>query len=184
MTAVLAYLKTIGSDWLARMTGPLSLVLLFVPFAVPRFSHSALVWIVAFICLTVSTYRAWLSEHRVRSAEKLDPLIEAIGQLHKLWDDIQYDHKDSDSIRFPLAPFSVERWTEVHKQLLRLYFWTALESQRLTSCFAELGIAERPRLTDVMNEQNSRRSLNALGYTRLLDDCADLLTRHRARIAG
>src|SRR5258708_26744677 len=133
---IAAFLKAIGSDWVARMTGPLSLILLFVPVFAPDLSTqylggNTLVWIVAFICLIVSTYRAWLSEHRTRLAAKLDPLVDDARLLRELWDKIQYDHKDSSFIGFPLSGFDVEKWEEVHKQLLRLYFWTALQSRRV-----------------------------------------------------
>jgi hypothetical protein len=186
---VSAYLKAIGSDWVARMTGPLSLILLLVPLLAPDLTAqylggSTLVWIVAFICLIVSTYRAWLSEHRARLAEKLDPLMEDARLLRGLWDTIQYDHKDSRFISFPLSGFDVENWEEVHKQLLRLYFWTLLQSRRAAGCFADLAIAEQPRLAAVMNDQCQRGALNALGYTKLLEEHAALLARHRTQIAG
>ncbi|MBL8230658.1 MAG: hypothetical protein JNL98_19355 [Bryobacterales bacterium] len=81
-----------------------------------------LVWIVAFICLIVSTYRVWLQEHGARLAEKLDALLEDAQLLRDLWEKIQDDHKDSNLVVFPLSGFDIEKWEEVHKQLLRLYF--------------------------------------------------------------
>jgi len=184
-----AYLKALWNDWPARMTGPLSLILLFVPLVAPDVTvkylgGSVLVWIVSFLCLIISTYRAWLSEHRTRLAAKLDPLIEEVRPLRELWDKIQYDHKDSPLISFPLSGFDVEKWEEVHKQLLRLYFWTCLQGRQAAACFAELAITERPQLADLMANQDARRSINALGYTKLLEEHAALLARHRARIAG
>jgi hypothetical protein len=184
-----AYLKALWSDWPARMTGPLSLILLFVPLLAPQFTAqllggSTLVWIVSFVCLIVSTYRAWLSEHRARLAEKLDPLIEDVRLLRELWDKIQYDHRDPTLIRFPLSGFDVEKWEEVHKQLLRLFFWTSLQADRVVWRFKDLGITERPRLADVMNNQHQRRGINAHGYSKVLEEHAALLARHRARIAG
>ena len=88
---VAAYFKTIGSDWLARMTGPLSLILLFVPLAAPDLTTkylggSTLVWIVAFICLIVSTYRAWLLEHRSRlAAFVIDCKSSDVDAAAKFW---------------------------------------------------------------------------------------------------
>jgi hypothetical protein len=183
------YLNAIGRDWLARMTGPLSLILLFVPRIAPDLTSkylggSLLVWIVAFICLIVSSYRAWLSEHRSRLAEKLDPLIEDVRLLREFWDKIRYDHKDSRLIDFPLSGFDVEKWEEVHKQLLRLLYRTSLHADRARWCFVALGIGECPRLADVMSDQTARRSLNALRYTKLLEEHAALLSCQRARIAG
>ncbi|HLK64627.1 MAG TPA: hypothetical protein VKU19_14380 [Bryobacteraceae bacterium] len=75
------FLKTVWRDWPARMTGPLSLVLLLTPIIAPQFTAqhlggNVLVWVLAFICLVVAAYRAWLLEHRARIAEKLDPLME------------------------------------------------------------------------------------------------------------
>jgi hypothetical protein len=183
------YLKALWSDWPVRMTGPLSLILLFVPLLAPQFTAQhlggrTLVWIISLICLIVSTYRAWLSEHRARLAEKLDPLIEDVRRLRELWDKIQYDHRDSTLIQFPLSGFEVEKWEEVHKQLLRLLFWTSLQAHRAVWRFEDLGITEQPRISAVMNNQDQRRSLNALGYTKLLEEHEALLARHRGRIAG
>lgn len=115
------FLKTLWNDWPARMTGPLSLILLFVPILAPQFTAkylggTTLVWLVCFLCLIVAAYRAWLLEHRARIAEKLDPLIEDANLLRQLWDKIQYDHRESQLIRFPLAGFDVKEWEEVHKQ--------------------------------------------------------------------
>lgn len=134
--AIAAYIKAVWGDWVARMTGPLSLILLFTPLFNPNFTAqhlggSNLVWIVAFLCLIVSTFRAWLREHRTRLAERLDPLIEDARLLRELWDKIQYDHKDSRLISFPLSGFDIEKWEEVHKQLLRLFFWTSYTPIRL-----------------------------------------------------
>jgi hypothetical protein len=187
--AVAAYLKATGSDWLARMTGPISLILLFVPLLAPNLTAnylggSALVWIVAFVCLIVSSYRTWLLEHRVRLAEKFDPLLEDTRLLRELWDRIQYDHKDSRFISFPLSGFDVDNWEEVHKQLLRLFFWTSVQAKQSTWRCEDLGIAERPPLADVMDNQHARSALNGLGYTKLLEEQTAFLTRHRARIAG
>jgi hypothetical protein len=191
--AIWAYLRAVlWQDLPARMTGPLSLVLLLVPLIAPDFTAqhlrgSTLVWIVAFLCLIISTSRAWLSERRARLAEKLAPLIEDLRQLRELWDKIQYDYRDSKDSRFisfPLSGFDVEKWEEVHKQLLRLLFWTSLQANQTEQRFRDLGIAERPRLYDLMYDQGARRSLNALGYTKLLEEHAALLTRHRTRIAG
>ncbi len=167
-----AYLKVLWRDWLARMTGPLSLVLLFVPLLAPEFTAehlggSTIVWIISFLCLVVSSYRAWLTEHRGRLAEKLDPLIEDVRSLREFWEEVQYRYRDSELIRFPLAGFSVENWEELHKQLMRLYFWTSLQGRSAEVQFAVLGIEERPQLSVLMNNQDHRRSLNAFGYTAL-----------------
>jgi 8-oxo-dGTP pyrophosphatase MutT (NUDIX family) len=183
---ILAYFTTIWNDWLAKMIGPLSLILLFVPLLAPDFTtrymvSNTLVWLVALACLIFSTFRAWLNEHRARMAGKLDPLIKDAGMLRELWEQIQYDHKDSEFVRFPLAPFTVEKWTETHKQLLRLYFWTGLQAQQLKDCFNELGITEPPRLFDLMNNQDARRSITALQYSKLLEEHTDLLRHHQDR---
>jgi len=77
-----------------------------------------LVWIVAFICLIVSSYRAWLSEHRSRLAEKLDPLIEDVRLLREFWDKIHTITR-TRADDFPLSG-DVEKWEEVHKAALAL----------------------------------------------------------------
>lgn len=182
-----SYLKAVWGDWLARMTGPLSLVLVFLPLVLPPFTArylggGGLVWIVSFLSLIVTTYRAWLSEQRARLAEKLDPLIEEVGELRRFWERIQHDHRDSVLIQFPLSGFDAEKWEEVHKQLLRLYFWTWLHAARVVRCLDDLRITERALWADVMNNQYKRQALDALGYSRLLEEHAAFLTRHRARI--
>jgi hypothetical protein len=169
------------------MTGPLALILLFIPIIAPQFTAqhlggSALVWILSFLCLIVSAYRAWLLEHRARIAEKLDPLIEDAKLLRQLWDKIRYDHRESRLIQFPLGGFDVKEWEEVHKQLLRLFFWTNLQAHRVQLRFKEIGITEQPRLSAVMSNQNLRGAMNALEYTRLLEEHAALLAGYRERI--
>jgi hypothetical protein len=186
---VLRFVKTLWNDWPARMTGPLSLILLFIPIVAPQFTAkylggATLVWLVCFLCLMVAAYRAWLLEHRARIAEKLDPLIEDVKLLRQLWDKIQYDHRESGFIRFPLAGFDVEKWEEVHKQMLRLYFWTSLQAQRVAWRFEEIGIMEQSRLSEVMNNQDLRRAINALDYTKLLEEHAETLAQHRRRIGN
>jgi hypothetical protein len=100
----------------------------------------------------------WLSEHGRRPAERLDPLIGEIGRLREFWGKIPYDYRDSELIRFPLAGFDVEKWEEVHKQLLRLFFWTSLHVDRALSCFPGVGIKQQPRLAQVMSNQHEGRS--------------------------
>lgn len=183
-----AFLKAISRDWAARMTGPLSLVLLFIPILAPQFTaahlgNNALVWLLAFVCLAVSTYRAWLLEHRARIAEKLDPLIEDARLLRDFWDQIQYDHKESKLIQFPLFGFDVKEWEEVHKLLTRLFFWTNLQAQRAQWCFKELGITEQSQLAAVMRDQNSQK-VNALQFTKALEEHAAMLVALRQRLAG
>lgn len=187
--AISAYLKAFWTDWLAKMTGPLSLILVLVPLVAPGFTTkrlggSTLFWIFSFVCLVASGYRAWLAEHRARLAEKLDPLIEDVRLLRELWDDIQFRYKDSQLVRFPLSGFDVERWEEEHKQLLRLFFWTSIHAGRAASCLSGLGITEGPCLTFVMNNQDARRSLDALGYAKLLEQHTALLAKLRAQITG
>lgn len=178
------FIKTLCKDLPTLMTGPLSLILLFVPIIAPRLGGRALVWVVAFVCLLVSAYRAWLLEHRARLAEKLDALIEEAHLLSQLWDRIQYDHPKSEFIHFPLAGFDVKEWKEDHKDLLRLYFWTNLQAERAAWRFKELGINERPQLSAVMLDQNLRRRTSGLDYTNLLKEYAALLVRQRQRLAG
>jgi hypothetical protein len=182
------FLKTLWHDWPARMTGPLSLILLFIPIIAPQFTAkylggTTLVWLVCFLCLIVAAYRAWLLEHRARVAEKLDPLIEDTELLRQLWDKIQYDHRESKLIQFPVFGFDVKEWEEVHKQLLRLFLLTSLQAQKAVRRFKELGIMEQPRLSAVMGDQNLR-TLNALQFTKLLEEHAALLAQHRKRLAG
>ena len=170
------------------MTGPLSLILLFTPLVVPKVTAqylggSTLVWIVAFICLLVSSYRIWLSEHRARLAQRLEPLIEDARRLRELWEKIQYDNPNSQLVKFPLSGFDVEKWEEVHKQLLRLYFWTNLQGRNAEQCFTSLGMP-RPRLPEVMADQFQRRAVNGLGYTKLIDEHLALLESTRKRITG
>jgi hypothetical protein len=186
---VLRFIKTLWNDWPARMTGPLSLILLFIPILAPQFTSNylggtTLVWFVCFLCLIVAAYRAWLLEHRTRIAEKLDPLIEDANLLRQLWDKIQYDYRESDLIRFPLAGFDVKEWEEVHKQLLRLFFWTNLQAHRVQWRFKEIGVTQQPRLSAVMGNQNLRGTMNGLEYTKLLEEHAALLARQRQRLAG
>jgi hypothetical protein len=74
-----AYLKATGNDWLARMTGPISLILLFAPLAAPALTAkylggSTLVWIPSFICLVVSTFRAWLAELNIALVWRVSPI--------------------------------------------------------------------------------------------------------------
>jgi hypothetical protein len=181
------FLKTIWRDWPARMTGPLSLFLLFTPIIAPQFTSqhlggNALVWLLAFICLVVAAYRAWLLEHRARIAEQLDPLIEDVNLLRQFWEKIQYDHRDSELVHWPLAGFAVKEWQEIHKQLARMMFWTNLQAQRVQWRFKELGITEQPRLSAVMMDQNARGSLNALGFSRLLEEHAAMLAQARQRM--
>lgn len=183
------FLKAVFGDWLARMTGPLSLILLFAPLLIPRTTAqypggNTLIWIVAFVCLCVSSYRIWLSEHRARLAQGLEPLIEDARQLRALWATIQYEYSKSELIRFPLGGFDVEKWEEVHKQLLRLFFWTGIQGQHAEKCFVILGIRERPRLAEVIGDQFQCRSINGLAYTKLIDDHLALLENSRKRIAG
>jgi hypothetical protein len=171
------------------MTGPLSLILLFIPILAPHVTAkylggTTLVWLVCYLCLIVAAYRAWLLEHRARIAEKLDPLIEDTNLLRQLWDKIQYDHRESKLVQFPLFGFDVKEWEEVHKQLLRLYFLTVFQAQKAALRFKELGITEQPRLSAVMANQNLRGPLNALEYTKLLEEHTALLMRQRERIAG
>ena len=183
-----AFLKAVWRDWAARMTGPLSLVLLFTPMVAPQFTAqhlggNALVWVLAFICLVVAAYRAWLLEHRARIAEKLDPLLEDARLLRDFWDKIQYDHKESKLIQFPVFGFDVKEWEEVHKQLARLFFWTNLQAQRAQWRLNELGITEQPPLAAVMRDQNSR-TVNALQFTKALEEHAAMLAQVRQRISG
>lgn len=183
-----AFLKAISGDWAARMTGPLSLVLLFTPMLAPQFTaqhlgSNALVWVLAFVCLAVSTYRAWLLEHRARIAERLDPLIEDARLLRDFWDKVQHDHKESKLIQFPVFGFDVKEWEEVHKQLARLFFWTNLQAQRAQWRFKELGITEQPPLAALMRDQNSR-TVNALQFTKALEEHAAMLAQARQRISG
>lgn len=183
-----AFFKAVAADWLSRMTGPLSLILLFTPLALPKVTAeylggNTLVWIVAFIGLFVSSYRIWLSEHRARLTQRLEPLIEDAGQLRELWEKIQYDYPNSQLIKFPLSGFDIEKWEEVHKQLLRLYFWTSVQGRHAEACFTSLGM-ERPRLAEVITDQFQRRAVNGLGYTKLVDDHLALLESSRKRIGG
>ena len=84
-----SFFRVIASDWPSLMTGPLSLILLFTPLMFPKFTAqyggNTLVWIVAFICFFVSSYRIWMTEHRARLAQKLEPLIGDAQQLRELW---------------------------------------------------------------------------------------------------
>jgi hypothetical protein len=185
---ILEFIKTLWRDWPARMTGPLSLILLFIPIIAPQVTAkylggTTLVWLVCFLCLMVAAYRAWLLEHRARVAGKLDPLIEDTDLLRQLWDKIQYDHRESKLIQFPVFGFDVKEWEEVHKQLLRLFLLTSLQAQKTVLRFKELGITEQPRLAAVMCDQNSR-TVNALQFTKLLEEHAALLTQQRQRLNG
>ena len=184
---VLRFIKTLWNDWRARMVGQLSLILLFIPILAPQFTAKYLwgstrVWLVCFLCLIVAAYRAWRLENRARTAERLDPLIEDAKLLRQLWDKIQYDHRESKFIQFPLTGFDVKEWEEVHKQLLRLLFWTSLQGQQAMQRFKEIGITEPPRLSLVMGDQNLRGALNALEYTKLMEEHAALLAHQRKRL--
>ena len=182
------FLKTLWRDWPVRMTGPLSLVLLFTPIIAPQFTAqhlggNALLWVLAFSCLVVAAYRAWLLEHRARVAEKLDPLIEDAKLLRHLWDKIQYDHRESNLIQHPVFGFDVKEWEEVHKQLLRLFFWTNLQALRVQVRFTELGVTEQSPLAAVMRDQNAR-TVNALQFTKALEEHTAMLVDLRQRLAG
>lgn len=183
-----AFFNAVSSDWLSLMTGPLSLVLLFTPLVLPKVTAeylggSTLVWVVAFIGLFVSSYRIWLTEHRARLAQRLEPLIEEAQQLLEFWDKIRYDDPDSQLLKFPLSGFDVESWEEVHKQLLRLYFWTDLQGRHAETCFSSLGMA-RPRLAEVIGDQSRRRAVTGIGYTKLIEDHLGLLEISRKRVGG
>jgi hypothetical protein len=185
---IFLFIKTLWKDWPARMTGPLSLILLFLPILAPQFTAkylggSTLVWLVCVLCLIVAAYRAWLLEHRARVAEKLDPLIEDAKLLRQLWDKIPYDHRESNLIELPVFGFDVMEWEEVHKQLLRLFFWTNLQALRAQGRFKELGITEQPPLAAVMRDQNSR-TVNALQFTNVLEEHTAMLVDLRQRLAG
>ena len=110
-------------------------------------------------------------------------MIEDTELLRQLWDKIQYDHRESKLIQFPVFGFDVKEWEEVHKQLLRLFLLTSLQAQKAVRRFKELGIMEQPRLSAVMGDQNLR-TLNALQFTKLLEEHAALLAQHRKRLAG
>jgi len=184
-----SYLKSVWSDLGARMTGGASLILLFAPMLSPKLiaevvGSNTLVLLFAVGCLVVSSYRAWLAERRARQAERLDPLVEDVQLIRELWARIQYDHKDSTLIRFPLAGFNVEKWEEVHKQLLRLFSLTSVHASRARSCFARLGISDGPRIAEVMNDQSARHGIDARGFSNLLEDHDTLLKEHRKRILG
>lgn len=171
------------------MTGPLSLILLFIPVLVPQFTArylggTTLVWLVSFFCLIVAAYRSWLLEHRGRIAEKLDPLIEDADLPQQFWENIQYDRRDSELIRFPLAGFDVKEWQEVHKQLARLFFWTNLQAHQVQRRFNEIGITEQPHISTVMGNQNLRGSMNGLDYTKMLGGHAAMLAEQRKRISA
>jgi len=103
--------------------------------------------------------------------------------LRDFWDKIQYDHKESKLIQFPVFGFDVKEWEEVHKQLARLFFWANLQAQSAQWQFNELGITEQPPLAAVMRDQNSR-TVNALQFTKALEEHAAMLAQVRQRIGG
>jgi len=184
-----SYLKSVWTDLGARMTGGASLILLLAPMLFPKLTaevvgSNTLVWLFAAGCLVVSSYRVWLGERRARQAERLDPLVEDVEAIRALWERIEYDHGDSPLIRFPLAGFDVERWEEVHKQLLRLLCLTSVHASRANSCFARLRISGQPRIAELMNDQTARRCIDSLGFSKLLEEHEALLKAYRKRIPG
>jgi hypothetical protein len=169
------------------MTGPLSLVLLFAPMLLPPGVANALgtplVWGLGALCVLIAAYRAWLSEHRLRLAERLDPLIEDVRLMRDLWLTIEYDYASSTLVRLPLAGFEVKEWEPVHRQLLRLMQSTQVHGPRVQGVFLNLGIsAEQVRFLAVLNDQNARINLTAPEFTKLLDAHATMLAEMRARI--
>ena len=77
----------------------------------------------------------------------------------------------------------MKEWEEVHKQLLRLFFWTNLQALRVQARFKELGITEQSPLAAVMGDQNSR-TVNALQFTKALEEHTAMLVDLRQRLAG
>ena len=190
MKSATAYLKALWSDWPARMVGPLSLVALFTPIVLPAsavneyLGGGRLVWGLSFLCLLVAGYRTWLSEHRKRRAERLNPLFEDLRDLTELWERIRSTYRDSELVNFPLSGFDVKHWTEEHKQLCRLLTLTSTHARRCASCFADLEIRETLPFVAAVTGRAGPGSVDARIYTSLLSEHRAQLESHRARLGA
>lgn len=132
--------------------------------------------------MIISSFRAWLVEHRSRLAERLTTLIEDVRIIRKLWEEIQYHYPNSELVRFPFALFDVAKWEWEHKLLHRLFWSVAGHANRVAEGFASLGIVEHAPLVAMMNDQNARLTQTALSFTRLLNDHEALPIQHQERI--
>ena len=110
------YFAALFHNWMGKMSGPFSVILLFLPIIFPRFfadskALTTAIWIAAAICFMVANFSAWRYEHDRYIAEvSKNQKPEIIGQAHDFkatgrWgDDIEHGLISTNcEIRFDLT---------------------------------------------------------------------------------
>jgi hypothetical protein len=65
------FLREVGKNWVALVTGIASFVLGFVGVIFPTFVPAWIIWPVTYICLVIASYQVWKRKHEAYLAERV-----------------------------------------------------------------------------------------------------------------
>jgi len=121
LTTIKDFTRAMLGDWLARMSGPFSVPAAALAFWVSNETTKILFGVTAFVCLWVTAYRLWKSEH--------DKLVERDQRKRQLLDEIS-------ALRETMVRYRIDMEAEYHARRFNQGAWQqkykALEDQIAT----------------------------------------------------